>query len=621
MEAPRVSRADTEAVVFALKEERTRAIADQQAAQAATERAIAARKAAEAEVARLGRELTLLEQEPATEGRQLVITPGTTAELDPGPAQAPEQESAQTQAAIRGLGVITSFQHQVQPQSEPEPEPEPELNFGGIWALAETEGMESFLQSLDFGYLRRTAAATLMAGLIGKLRTHIQQDGDTITFRSVTPADPEGTLTTFIIGKKDNVNENPFLGRMVADVQWEVATDGMRSLVAAMQAEDGRTMTVRRSLVPNAQPEMLQLQTTVEEASMTQRFVCEERAPAPAPEPEPEPEPAPEPAPEPEPHRTASKDLEAVYVHLDYICSKFPWPLADRDMCTASCVRKLADGRWMLVTTGIDHPTFPAGGGSFVRQVVNHWIVLEQCGADVQLTLAAVANPGGDIPTSIINHLTGQMADYFKNLQAFLQDRADLIDELVRDARETTPDCGGEHSELAQQAVEAAAAESSDMLCTGWGPNKEIGNGAVTMARKSLPGVTIDPVRCVGHVRDVTVETCGAVLMSPVAKQALSAQTLLPTKRFDRVESHCFELPRYDLTALPPTQPTAPAPVVDEREPSAAEPSPDANEGVGEEVLDESTGQAASNATQSEPETEGPRSYEGEKNPSSYETP
>ena len=40
------------------------------------------------------------------------------------------------------------------------------------------------------------------------------------------------------------------------------------------------------------------------------------------------------------------------------------------------------------------------------------------------------------------------------------------------------------------------------MLCTGWGPNKEIGNGAVTMARKSLPGVTIDPVRCVGHVRD-----------------------------------------------------------------------------------------------------------------------
>ena len=88
MEAPRVSRADTEAVVFALKEERTRAIADQQAAQAATERAIAARKAAEAEVARLGRELTLLEQEPATEGRQLVITPGTTAELDPGPAQA-----------------------------------------------------------------------------------------------------------------------------------------------------------------------------------------------------------------------------------------------------------------------------------------------------------------------------------------------------------------------------------------------------------------------------------------------------------------------------------------------------------------------------------------------------
>jgi hypothetical protein len=72
--------------------------------------------------------------------------------------------------------------------------------------LAGTEGMDDFLRTLDVGMLKRSVATKIVDSLNGKLRIAIHQVGDSITFTSYGPNNPEGTANEFTIGKSDNIN-------------------------------------------------------------------------------------------------------------------------------------------------------------------------------------------------------------------------------------------------------------------------------------------------------------------------------------------------------------------------------------------------------------------------------
>ena len=146
-----------------------------------------------------------------------------------------------------------------------------------IGVLADTEGMDTFLQALDVGKLKRYVATKLVQSLNGKSKVVICQAGNDITFTTIGPNNPEGKTKAFVIGKQDNVNENEFLGQTIVDLHWEVSTDGRCALVADMKREDGRTAQQRRSLVETGATEMLLMETIVDGVCMSQRFVCEER--------------------------------------------------------------------------------------------------------------------------------------------------------------------------------------------------------------------------------------------------------------------------------------------------------------------------------------------------------
>jgi hypothetical protein len=153
--------------------------------------------------------------------------------------------------------------------------------------------------------------------------------------------------------------ENAFLGKMTADLHWEASTNGECTLVANMKGEDGKTAQLRRSLVAGAEPETLLMETIVDGSSMSQRYECEER-PKPVAqaaqthEVEKECRVAIEPVPgtgvDPAGRNSNNNnededstiqesqpqlDMETCVVHLDYIQSKFPWPLASACSCIA----------------------------------------------------------------------------------------------------------------------------------------------------------------------------------------------------------------------------------------------------------------------------------------------
>ena len=54
------------------------------------------------------------------------------------------------------------------------------------------------------------------------------------------------------------------------------------------------------------------------------------------------------------------------------------------------------------------------------RQVMNHWVVLEQCGPDTQLTIVAILDMGGAIPPSLISVAIGEMGSFYTNLQTYV---------------------------------------------------------------------------------------------------------------------------------------------------------------------------------------------------------
>ena len=509
--------------------------------------------------------------------------------------------------SIKGLLAISNFQRQqtgswssatgglLKVELEPEPEPEldlstAKLDLTGKWVLAATEGMDDFLQKLDVGYVKRSIATKVVNSLNGKLRIEIEQMGDNITFTSFAPSNPDGAANTFVIGKADNINENAFLGKMTADMHWEVSDAGEAALVADMVGEDGKTAQLRRTLIAGAEPEILVMETIADGGSMRQRFECEERprrpvvlvaivktdttsemdshdalgdiaGPSSVREDEEQGE-------TPQLQNTSLKgsrkeeelapQLERVTVHMDYIQSKFPWPLSNRDMTIATCARNLADGRWMMMTAGIVHPLHLPGEGSFARQVMNHWVVLEQCGPDTLLTIVAMLDMGGDIPSAIISMAIGEMGAFFSNLQSYMDSDTNQgrIQNLVEGAQlESSGIDTGDNRSLAQDAIEANVQRSDDMLSNGWIEGKPISGGIAVMSRKPVTGVAIDPVRCIGYVRNVKADILRLVMADPVAKRTLSEMTPSPILHFERMESHQIDLPTVDLTEYVRTQP------------------------------------------------------------------
>ena len=96
--------------------------------------------------------------------------------------------------------------------------------------------MDDFLRALDVGMLKRSLATKFVKSLNGQLKIVIHQAGNDIKFTTIGPNNPDGTTNEFIIGKSDNINENAFLGKMKADLHWELSADGRCVLCAE---EDG----------------------------------------------------------------------------------------------------------------------------------------------------------------------------------------------------------------------------------------------------------------------------------------------------------------------------------------------------------------------------------------------
>ena len=193
-------------------------------------------------------------------------------------------------------------------------------------------------------------------------------------------------------------------------------------------------------------------------------------------------------------------------------------------------------------------------------QMMNHWVVLEQCGPDTQLTIVAMLDMGGTIPPSLISMAIGEMGSFYTNLQSFVHadENQDRIRSLVEADREASQvKTTGDNSSIAQQAVEANAKRSDDMLHNGWGESTAISGGVAMMSRKPEPGAPIDPVRCIGYIRDMQADVLKCVMMDPACKRALSEMTPSPMLQFDRMETHVIQLPRVDLKLYVRTTPVA----------------------------------------------------------------
>jgi len=135
------------------------------------------------------------------------------------------------------------------------------------------------------------------------------------------------------------------------------------------------------------------------------------------------------------------------------------------------------------------------------------------------------------------------------------QDRIRSLVEADREASQVKTT--GDNSSIAQQAVEANAKRSDDMLHNGWGESTAISGGVAMMSRKPEPGAPIDPVRCIGYIRDMQADVLKCVMMDPACKRALSEMTPSPMLQFDRMETHVIQLPRVDLKLYVRTTPVA----------------------------------------------------------------
>jgi hypothetical protein len=100
--------------------------------------------------------------------------------------------------------------------------------------------------------------------------------------------------------------------------------------------------------------------------------------------------------------------------------TKFPWPLADRDVCHLNCwsVVRSPEGqrRQLVVDSSIDHPDGPSRG-SDVRMQLKLIFCLEdesrnspnRGAPSCRMTVCAELDLGGDIPSSVVNRAIAQV--------------------------------------------------------------------------------------------------------------------------------------------------------------------------------------------------------------------
>ena len=222
---------------------------------------------------------------------------------------------------------------------------------------------------------------------------------------------------------------------------------------------------------------------------------------------------------------------ENVWVCCDHIVSKFPWPLSNRDMTTVVSTRRLAGipgvcgPRELIITSAVDNPARPSM--KLERQAVNHWVVLEQRGVDIFLTVAAIVDLGGDVPKSVINSRVGEMAGFFSALEDLAKDPtcaekraqvSDMSDEQLftpwnyKKDSEKWPtgkapgvDGGGIAGiEFARNGLETALSRTESVLMKDWSETKVIGSAdsPITMERMrghGFPGVVVPTALCMSR--------------------------------------------------------------------------------------------------------------------------
>jgi hypothetical protein len=241
-------------------------------------------------------------------------------------------------------------------------------NFNGEWVLAETAGLDEFLQALEVGWIGRKAAVTFVNSLNGKSKQRFCLRGDQLSIVNSGPNNPDGVEKNFVVGQTDNALEDPFLGESEADVQW--VDEGAALQFVLTRSVDGSQATMHRSLVDVGEgaPLRMRLETTAKGASMSQEFTLVERLPedeqepAALPDPEPDPQPEPEPEPEPEPstgsataaatHTPALVEGElpiAVIVTIQHELEIYGAEYVQEDALIAEAVRQLG-----LDMTGIE---------------------------------------------------------------------------------------------------------------------------------------------------------------------------------------------------------------------------------------------------------------------------
>lgn len=98
--------------------------------------------------------------------------------------------------------------------------------------------------------------------------------------------------------------------------------------------------------------------------------------------------------------------------------------MADRDNMVRQFHKKdfPSEGKWAVVDETIEHPDYPANVTKRVRLETQMWSVYEMVGPEtMKQTIFWINNPGGYIPSAVINSLAGKMpAGIVENYRKYL---------------------------------------------------------------------------------------------------------------------------------------------------------------------------------------------------------
>jgi hypothetical protein len=121
-----------------------------------------------------------------------------------------------------------------------------------------------------------------------------------------------------------------------------------------------------------------------------------------------------------------------------YHTSKFPWPLQAREVCFVNCWTAVPDprtgkkrGRQFVIERSLQHERCPTTS-SFTRMTVDLVFCLEADGEDTRMTVCAEVDPGGDIPTRVVELAVSQMTDRLRNIADTIKTHRTLVDKILR---------------------------------------------------------------------------------------------------------------------------------------------------------------------------------------------